>query len=433
MDMKDIFEKIDLDQILDEDNISQIFNNKDLSKISEDKEANDIARSELPQSESAPRTNKDFSSKDSVLIPPRQYFFEKVVHPLLISMGDPSGVGPEICVAQLFANNFGYRVVPDAVQPRPVAVLGSAAVLRKAAAFVGKGIVDDNLKLFDQIPVMTPDAFVECRGQLPDSNSIIVDFDNVDMETHQPGVVCGENGAACFTYIQMAIQWTLDGIAAGIVTAPIHKVALHEAAIPFPGHTEILAELTGAQDICMVLSSPELTTALVTAHVGMNQVPELITTERVWNTIQLNHLAWSKILERPPRLTVLGLNCHAGENGLFGNQEEELIIEPAIDMAREAGINIVGPIPPDTAFIPRRRDQTDVYICMYHDQGLIPLKMLGFDRGVNLTLGLPIVRTSVDHGTAMDIAFGAAGPGIKPSPNSLACAVELAWKMSDAE
>ena len=339
--------------------------------------------------------------------------------PLLITQGDPAGVGPEICAA---------CAVKEMVNPTdaPIAVLGSAALLKKAAAY---SVAPADMPIFDSIPVVPYREFAS--GVQPDSPVQIVDFDNVAMTEHAPGRICAEYGQASFDYIKSAIGWTLSGLGAGVVTGPIHKVALHLAGVPFPGHTEMFAHYTGSKSICMVLSSEELTTALVTAHVGYSNVPKLITHQRVWETLEINRAAWRKILGREPRFTVCGLNPHAGENGLFGNREEELAIAPAVEQAKQAGYNVVGPIPPDTAFIPARRMQTDVYICMYHDQGLIPMKAFGFDTGINITLGLPIVRTSVDHGTAMDIAFGST-PGVKPNVQSMVSAIKLARKLSNS-
>ncbi len=338
--------------------------------------------------------------------------------PILLTQGDPAGVGPEICIEYLFSQMKKYSGTP-------IAVLGSARVLEKAAHF---SVPDFSPDLFKQIPCLTPAEFADGKGA--DNPIQIVDFNNVDIAGHQAGKICAEYGIAAFEYIRTAIDWTMNQKGAAVVTAPIHKVALHLAGIPFPGHTEMLAHFTRSDKICMVLSCPELTTALVTAHVGYSDVVNLITPQRVWETLEINRRAWRKILNREPRFTVCGLNPHAGENGLFGNSEEERVLIPVIENARAAGYLISGPIPPDTAFIPAKRKQTDVYICMYHDQGLIPLKMLGFDSGVNITLGLPIVRTSVDHGTAMDIAFGSK-PGVHPAVSSLIAAVNLAKKLSE--
>jgi 4-hydroxythreonine-4-phosphate dehydrogenase len=220
-----------------------------------------------------------------------------------------------------------------------------------------------------------------------------------------PGQVTSETGAACYRYMTAAIDAALSDRIAAVVTGPIHKEALRRSGVPHPGHTEIFEALTGSTRACMMLTSDALTCSFVTTHVGLCDVPRLISTERVFDVIELTFRALASILDRPPRLVVCGLNPHAGEHGLFGRQEEERLIIPAIRNAQAKGIQVEGPLPPDTAFIPARRQQTDGFVCMYHDQGHIPLKALSFETAVNTTLGLPIVRTSVDHGTALDIAW----------------------------
>jgi 4-hydroxythreonine-4-phosphate dehydrogenase len=190
-----------------------------------------------------------------------------------------------------------------------------------------------------------------------------------------------------------------------------------------PGHTEIFAEHTSTEKFCMAFFSDEISCSLVTVHCGYSEVPLLLSFERIYDVISLTRQAHQKLLGREPRLAVCGLNPHAGENGLFGNREEDVILT-AIEQARSEGSEIVGPLPPDTAFTQLERKQTDAYICMYHDQALIPVKALAFDSAVNVTLGLPIVRTSVDHGTALDIAWQG-----KADPSSLKHAVRLAVKI----
>jgi 4-hydroxythreonine-4-phosphate dehydrogenase len=217
----------------------------------------------------------------------------------------------------------------------------------------------------------------------------------------------------------------MSGLVAGVATGPIHKEALHAAGIPFPGHTEIFADRTQAARSCMMLTSDAITCSLVTTHIGYRDVPGQLSIERILEVIQLTAEAMQRIRGRPARLTVCGLNPHAGEHGLFGDGEEERIIAPAVAAARQQGYDVQGPLPPDTAFLPPRRQSTDAFVCMYHDQGLIPLKALAFDTAVNITLGLPIVRTSVDHGTALDIAWtGRAQAG------SLVQAVLLAARLA---
>ena len=243
-----------------------------------------------------------------------------------------------------------------------------------------------------------------------------------------PGTIDARYGRASYAYVLEAIDRALAGEVAAIVTGPIQKESWHAAGIGFPGHTELLAERTGASNVRMMLTAEAISCVLVTVHVGYADVPGLLTSQGVLDSIRKAHQAVSRIRRCDARVSVCGLNPHAGESGLFGNREEEHIITPAIRQAAEEGIRVLGPLPPDTAFTARRRAETDVYVCMYHDQGLIPLKTLAFDDAVNVTLGLPIVRTSVDHGTAMDIAW----QGIA-SHRSLVEAIRLAVQLSQPE
>jgi 4-hydroxythreonine-4-phosphate dehydrogenase len=239
------------------------------------------------------------------------------------------------------------------------------------------------------------------------------------------GHVEAATGRASCAYIEAAIDAAVRGQVDAVTTGPIHKQALHQAQIPYPGHTELFAAKTATQRYCMMLTSDALTCSLVTAHVGLRNVPGQLSEERIVQVIELSADAMGRLRGRAPRLIVCGLNPHAGENGLFGDREEERVISPAVARARQAGIDVQGPLPPDTAFLPDRRRQTDCHVCMYHDQGLIPLKALAFDRAVNITLGLPIIRTSVDHGTALDIAWTG-----QADVTSMGQAVRLAAKLA---
>jgi len=212
------------------------------------------------------------------------------------------------------------------------------------------------------------------------------------------------------------------------VTAPIHKEALNLAGVKFPGHTEIFTALTGAKRSCMMLYSDKLTVSMVTTHVGYHEVPGKLSAERILAVIELTAEAMRRILRREPRLGVCGLNPHAGEHGLFGNREEETCVEPAVRRARENGLHLEGPLVPDAAFTGNVRNKFDAIVTLYHDQGHIPFKMLAFDTGVNLTLGLPIIRTSVDHGTAFDIAWQG-----KADPQSLFSAIKVAADLAQKE
>ncbi|MEM1062171.1 MAG: 4-hydroxythreonine-4-phosphate dehydrogenase PdxA, partial [Planctomycetota bacterium] len=254
----------------------------------------------------------------------------------------------------------------------------------------------------------------------------LADFASPEAGSVAAGQISPATGAMSFAYVDAAIAECVAGRADAVVTAPIHKQAWQAAGIAFPGHTELLADRTGATRQCMMLTAEEISCSLVTVHVALNEVPLLLETERVFEVIVLTARAMTARGIDRPSVSVLGLNPHAGEGGLFGREEVE-IIAPAVERARAAGLDVVGPLPPDTAFTPAWRAKTDAYVCMYHDQGLIPLKALAFDTAVNVTLGLPIVRTSVDHGTALDIAWRG-----EASAESLCEAVKLAALMAAA-
>jgi len=234
------------------------------------------------------------------------------------------------------------------------------------------------------------------------------------------GSVNAASGQAAFDALNQAIDDTLSGHIAGIVTAPLSKEAMHLAGVPFPGHTEILAHRCGDMPVAMVLVNPQLRVILVTIHLSLAKVPAAITPELELQTITLAHQVCLRLGIPKPRIAVAGLNPHAGEAGRFGREEIE-IIEPAIRFAQSKGIDASGPWPGDTIFFRARRGEFDMVVAQYHDQGLIPIKYMGIDEGVNMTAGLPIVRTSVDHGTAFDIA----GKGIAQA-DSLRCAFNLA-------
>ncbi|MCX6622172.1 MAG: 4-hydroxythreonine-4-phosphate dehydrogenase PdxA [Acidobacteria bacterium] len=289
---------------------------------------------------------------------------------IALTMGDPAGIGPELCLKML----HDPAVLAEAT---PV-IHGSRGVLERVAAACG-------------LPMPAEGALVECGS--------------IDARTVMPGTVNAACGQAAFDSIRCAVERAMRGEVAGVATAPINKEALHGAGVPYPGHTEILAALTGSPRVCMMLASDVLTVSMVTTHIGLCDVPGKLTEERILDVIRLTDGAVRRLRGRAMKLGVCGLNPHAGEHGLFGRGEEEAAILPAILAARAAGIDVEGPIPPDTAFVPNRREAYGAIVCMYHDQGHIPFKMLAFDTGVNITLGLPIVRVSVDHGTAFDIAW----------------------------
>lgn len=324
---------------------------------------------------------------------------------LAITIGDPSGVGPELALRCASDREMLDLCVP--------LLLGDLSNLR---------CVGERLRLPLPSNVL-PLRHWEHRFQEIDSPTI-VDFES-SIGDVVAGVFNASTGAASFAYVSSAIDFAIAEQVDGIVTGPIQKEAWHLAGIEYPGHTELLADRTRFPRACMMLTSETISCALVTVHVGLAEVAASLTINSILETIVLAHDAVSRWRGRDARVAVCGLNPHAGESGMFGDNEEERFIVPAIDKARSKGIEVRGPLPADTAFVPTIRDWADVYVCMYHDQGLIPLKTLAFDEAVNVTLGLPIVRTSVDHGTALDIAW----QGIA-SAESIKQAIRLAAKMA---
>jgi 4-hydroxythreonine-4-phosphate dehydrogenase len=325
---------------------------------------------------------------------------------IAVTMGDPAGVGPEVCLHLLASEEMKSVCTP--------VVFGDLGILRRVAE-------QTNLPL--SAAVLRPAEWKQTWGKIQQPS--ILDLKALAADDVEPGRVSAATGRAGFTYVDRAIDAALAGQVAAVSTAPLNKEALHAAGINFPGHTEIFAARTKAPRSCMMQYSDEITCTFVTVHVGYREVPGLLTKERILDVIELTADALRRLRGREPTIVVCGLNPHAGEHGLFGDREEERIIIPAIEAAREKRITIEGPLPPDTAFLPWKRKSTDAFICMYHDQGHIPVKALAFDSAVNTTLGLPIVRTSVDHGTACDIAWQG-----KANPSSLFAAVKLAVRLA---
>jgi len=301
-------------------------------------------------------------------------------------MGDPAGIGPEICLRALKAPDVLERCLP--------VLFGDVSVLDGVAQAAGIA------KTYSRVvSVSELDDFFEI------TEPTVFDCGAIDAAKVTPGKISAACGKAGYIYIERAIKAALAEKIDGVVTAPIHKESLSLSGVNFPGHTEIFTSLTGAKRTCMMLYSDKLTVSMATTHIGYHEVPERLSAERLLNVIELTAQAMQQILRRQPRLGVCGLNPHAGEHGLFGNHEEERFVEPAVRAARERGIHVEGPLVPDAAFTVSKRKDFDAIVTLYHDQGHIPFKMLAFDTGVNITLGLPIIRTSVDHGTAFDIAW----------------------------
>jgi len=316
--------------------------------------------------------------------------------PLAITMGDPCGIGPEI-IAMLFA---------DAQAIPPTLVIGDAGQIQRAIRLL-------NLP-FTTRAIATPEEAHFDTGTI---NVIAVS----NLPTDIPyGQLDARAGQAAYDYIRAGIDLAKEKRIRAIVTAPINKEAMRMAGIHYPGHTEILADFSGTENFAMMLMNDELRVILVTIHVSLREAIDLVTIETELTTIRLAHRAARQLGIAKPRVAVAGLNPHAGEHGLFGTEDEAVLV-PAIAQARAEGIDASGPWPGDTIFMHARNGKYDIVVAQYHDQGLIPVKYLGVDNGVNVTVGLPFVRTSVDHGTAFDIA----GTG-KASPASLRVALEHA-------
>lgn len=335
--------------------------------------------------------------------------------PIAITLGDAAGIGPEIIAK-------AYRLAPDLLQG--CFVWGDVAAMRRASALAG-GV---------PLPLTVIQQPGEALGVPP--NCIPVLQEGVALTEVPLGQVSAAAGAFAGRCVMAAAQAALQGHVAALVTAPLHKEALSAAGAPydqFPGHTEMLqavaAEHAGKPvaelPVRMMLANDELRTVLVSIHVSLRAAIEAVTYDNVLQTLLITHLALSRVLGRAPRIAVAGLNPHAGEGGLFGNEERDVIV-PAMQAAAAQGCQVSGPWAPDTVFMRARKPsgreaEFDVVVAMYHDQGLIPVKYLGVEKGVNVTLGLPLVRTSPDHGTAFDIA----GTG-KANPSSLIEAVRMA-------
>ncbi|MCS6811567.1 MAG: 4-hydroxythreonine-4-phosphate dehydrogenase PdxA [Tepidimonas sp.] len=333
--------------------------------------------------------------------------------PIAITMGDAAGIGPEIIV-RLFQRrpDWSSRCV----------VIGDQAALRRAARAIGEPVpiaeVDGPAHAADVPPGAVPLWPAVTLSRLP-----------------AWGQVDAAAGRAAADAVVLAAQCALRGEVAAVVTAPLAKAALAAAGLPYPGHTELLQAVAAQHlglpperlPVRMMLSNPQLRTVLVSIHVSLRQALELVTPANLDETLRITHAHFTRVLGWPGcRIAVAGLNPHAGEDGLFGREELD-IIAPAVARARAAGIDAHGPLPPDTVFWRARQGEFDVVIAQYHDQGLIPVKVTGLADGVNSTLGLPFVRTSPDHGTAFDIA----GRGCA-DPSSLQAAVAAALEVLQA-
>ncbi len=322
-----------------------------------------------------------------------------------ITMGDPFGVGPEILVKAL-ADPDLYTIC------RPF-IIGDGSIMEKALTFSPVSMAIHSVK--------TPD-----QGLYKFQNLDILNLSALDPDI--PEGPTAESGKAVETYILHGTDLAIKNEMAALVTCPITKTGLKLAGSKFHGHTELIADRTGTRKFSMMLAGKTLKVVLVTIHIPLFEVPGALTVEAVLETIRLT---WTSLQNRfgirEPKLAVAGLNPHAGEDSMFGSEDEK-IIRPAVETAARGGMDIKGPMPPDTVFYHAAQGRFDAVVCMYHDQGLIPFKLLHFKDGVNTTLGLPIIRTSVDHGTAYDIAWKGLA-----DPTSLKEAIKMAVHQANVQ
>lgn len=317
-----------------------------------------------------------------------------------ITLGDPLGIGPEILIKALNTPDL-YKIC------KPL-VIGDKTIIDQAIALTGCS--------FKINQILTPD-----KGEYLPGVMDMISISQLDMDCSALGAPTLETGKAMETFITCGIDLALSRQIHGLVTCPITKTAMKLAGSKFHGHTELLAHRTRADHFAMMMAGDRLKVVLVTIHIPLCQVPGQLNHDTIVQTISLTHDGLKERFNiKNPRIGVAGLNPHAGEDRLFGNEEQDIII-PAIQTAQKSGMDVAGPLPPDTIFYQAVNKKFDAVVCMYHDQGLIPFKLVHFKDGVNTTLGLPIIRTSVDHGTAYDIAW----KGIA-DPTSLVQAVKMA-------
>jgi 4-hydroxythreonine-4-phosphate dehydrogenase len=331
-----------------------------------------------------------------------------------ISVGDPAGIGPEITAKALSSSEI-YQLC------RPL-IVAEAEMMKDAAQFSGL-----NLKIH---AISSPKEGLFQLGVLD-----ILDLKNIDAKSIKHKVISADYGRASFEYVKKVIELALSKEIDATVTGPISKEAINQAGFHYSGHTEIYADLTHTKEYAMMLVHNHFRVIHVSTHVSLREACDRVRKDRVYRVIMLGYDAVKKLGIGNPRIAVAGLNPHAGESGMFGREEIEEI-EPAIKQAQKEGLNVEGPIPPDTVFSKMQGSQYDLVVVMYHDQGHIPTKLIGFQyddktktwgsmSGVNITCGLPIIRVSVDHGTA----FGKAGEG-RANPESMIQAIKIATQLA---
>lgn len=322
---------------------------------------------------------------------------------IAITMGDPAGIGPEIIIKSLQTVELNGM---------PVVVVGCAKTLKRV---IGLGL--------------TPESKINVIHQVAEANFAkgminVIDVELKDYATLQPGVVQAKAGDLAYCCIKRATELAMAGEVQAIATAPLNKEALHLAGHQYPGHTELLAKLTNSKDYAMVLYTEQLKVIHVSTHISLRRFLNTLNADRIETVIQMADTFLKRVGFSQPRIAVAGVNPHAGEHGLFGDEEIK-IVNPAVEKMAAKGINVIGACPPDTVFLQAQEGQYDMVVAMYHDQGHIPLKLLGFYDGVNITAGLPFIRTSADHGTAFDIAWTG-----KAKSDSMEQAIRLAMQLA---
>ncbi|MCC5895607.1 MAG: 4-hydroxythreonine-4-phosphate dehydrogenase PdxA [Alkalibacterium sp.] len=319
------------------------------------------------------------------------------MRPKAMTMGDPAGIGPEICLKALIADD-SYR--------ESTLIIGSESIVSNYS-----DLINNTIPLAF---ISEPEAFE--KGKI---NVISLPLGNCEI-----GKVSAAGGDAAYRYVETAIAYAMEGRVGAVITGPLNKEALHMGGHPYDGHTEIFAELTHTKKVTMMLWSEKLSVVHVSTHVSLRQACDLVKKERILDCITLADETLKRMGIAEPKIAVAGLNPHSGESGLFG-EEDRTEIRPAVEEAVKLDFNAVGPLPPDTVYLQASKGKYDCVVAMYHDQGHIPMKLLAFDSGVNVTLGLPIIRTSVDHGTAFDIA----GKGLA-SEESMLAALEVSKRLT---
>lgn len=322
---------------------------------------------------------------------------------IAVTMGDPAGIGPEIITKSL---------VEGELSGAPVVVVGCAQTLRRIQSL--NVTPPAELRVIDSVDL----------AQFAPGVINVIDEPLADPTALQPGVVQAQAGDLAYRCIKRATALALSGEVKAIATAPLNKEALHLAGHHYPGHTELLAQLTNSKDYAMVLYTDQLKVIHVTTHIALRKFLDTLNEQRVKTVIQVANDFLRRVGFDNPRIAVAGVNPHAGENGLFG-EEEITIVGPAVRAMQAEGVNVTGPCPPDTVFMQCHEGMYDMVVAMYHDQGHIPLKLLGFYDGVNITAGLPFIRTSADHGTAFDIAWTG-----KAKSESMAVSIQLAMQIT---